>query len=94
MGYLDRCCGKLCEGILLKKNMKAKPTNLVRLTLLALLLTGVQCCDEKTVLYLLNVQPYPDNRSFAGWDRGFELIPAGRLAIEQINNQSDLLPGY
>ena len=81
------------------KNMKTKPTRLVWLKLLALL-TGVQCSraehstDETTVLYLLNVQPYPDGRPGAGWDRGFELIPAGRLAIEQINNQSDLLPGY
>ena len=79
--------------------MKTKLTSLAWLTLLALL-TGVQCSraehstDETTVLYLLNVQPYPDNHSFAGWDRGFELIPAGRLAMDQINNQSDLLPGY
>ena len=83
----------------LKKNMKTKPTRLVWLKLLALL-TGVQCSraehstNETMFLYLLNVQPYPDNRSFAGWDRGFELIPAGRLAIDQINNQSDLLTGY
>ena len=79
--------------------MKAKTTVSACLVWLALL-TGVQrsraehSTDETTVLYLLNVQPYPDNRSFAGWDRGFELIPAGRLAIEQINNRSDLLPGY
>ena len=80
--------------------MKVKPTSLVWLALALVLLTGVQCSraehstDETTVLYLLNVQPYPDGRPGAGWDRGFELIPAGRLAIDQINNQSDLLPGY
>ena len=80
--------------------MKVKPTSFVSGWLTLALLTGVQCSraersiDETTVLYLLNVQPYPDNRSFAGWDRGFELIPAGRLAIDQINNQSNLLPGY
>jgi len=50
--------------------------------------------NETTFLYLLNMQPYPDTRPGAGWDRGFELIPAGHLAIKQINNQSDLLPGY
>ena len=50
--------------------------------------------DNRTTLYLLNVLPYPDDRPFAGWDRGFELIPAGDLAIEQINNRSDILPGY
>ena len=79
--------------------MKAETSISTYLVWLVLLL-GVQwsrteCnANETTVLYLLNVQPYPDSRPFAGWDRGFELIPAGRLAIEQINNQSDLLPGY
>ena len=49
---------------------------------------------DRTDIYLLNVLPYPDERPFAGWDRGFELIPAGQLAEEQINNRSDILPGY
>lgn len=40
------------------------------------------------------MQPYPDSHPSAVWDRGFQLIPAGHLAIEQINNQSDLLPGF
>ena len=43
-------------------------------------------------LYLLNVQAYPDNRPFAGWDRGLDLIPGGHLAAEQINNNSNILP--
>ena len=80
--------------------MKAEISISKCLVLLAIMLFGVQWSaaecrtDETTVLYLLNVQPYPDGRPGAGWDRGFELIPAGRLAIEQINNKSDLLPGY
>ena len=45
-------------------------------------------------LYLLNVQPYPDNKPFAGWDRGLDVIPGGHLATEQINNDSNILPGY
>ena len=45
-------------------------------------------------LYLLNVLPYPDNRTFAGWDRAFELIPAGHLATRHINNDSNVLQGY
>ena len=44
-------------------------------------------------LYLLNVQAYPDNKPFAGWDRGLDLIPGGHLAVEQINNSS-ILPGH
>ena len=47
-----------------------------------------------SVLYLLNVQAFPDNREFAGWDRGLDLIPAGHLAAEQINNRSDILSGH
>ena len=45
------------------------------------------------VLYMLNVEPYPDDGEFAGWDRGLELIPGGDLAAEQINNRSDILMG-
>ena len=45
-------------------------------------------------LYLLNVQPYPDNEPFASWDRGLDLIPGGHLAAEQINNNSKILPEY
>ena len=29
-----------------------------------------------------------------GWDRGFELIPAGHLATKHINRDPDTLPGY
>ena len=47
-----------------------------------------------SVLYLLNVEPYPyRGAQTAFWDRGFELIPAAHLAAEQINNRSDLLQG-
>lgn len=28
------------------------------------------------------------------WDRGLDVSPAGHLAVEQINNRSDILPGY
>lgn len=42
-------------------------------------------------VYLLNVMPYPDSDEMAGWDKGFELIPAGHLAAAHINNRSDIL---
>ena len=51
-------------------------------------------------LYLLNVQPYPVSANELGavrkgiWDVAFELIPAGHLAAEQINNRSDILSGH
>ena len=47
-----------------------------------------------TILQLLNVQPYPDDGIFAGFDRGLDLIPAAHLAAQEINNRSDILAGY
>ena len=47
-----------------------------------------------TVLQLLNVQPYPDDGIFAGFDRGLDLIPAAHLAAQEINNRSDILAGF
>ena len=47
------------------------------------------------VLYLLNVEPYPyHDSSVPVWDRGLDLIPAGHLAAEQINNRTDILSGF
>lgn len=50
--------------------------------------------DNRTQLHLLNIMPFPDRRPDAGWDRAYELIPAAELAVDQINNISDFLPGY
>ena len=47
-----------------------------------------------STIRLLSVVPRPDNDTFAGWDRGFELIPAGHLATKHINQIPDILPGY
>ena len=53
--------------------------------------------SECPTLYLLNVQPYPvrakESTALFIWDKAFELIPAGHLAAEQINNSPDILPG-
>jgi gamma-aminobutyric acid type B receptor len=46
------------------------------------------------VLQLLNVQPYPDDGVFAGFDRGLDLVPAAHLAATEINNRSDILAGF
>ena len=64
-----------------------------------LILGGSTASSEKTqtncsTLYLLNVVPYPDVGENAGWDRGLDLVPAGHLAAEQINNHSELLSEY
>ncbi len=46
----------------------------------------------KTVLNLLVTAPYPP--SDGGWDGGLAVIPAVRLALRQINEHPDFLPGY
>ena len=47
-------------------------------------------------LYLLHLYPapLPDNVSNTAWDKGLEMIPAGRIAVNQINNRSDILQNY
>ena len=52
-----------------------------------------------SVLSLLNVLPLYQERAAVGkfesvWDRGLDVTPAGHLAVQQINNRSDILPGY
>ena len=50
--------------------------------------------EQCPTLYLLNVEPYPVDDELDFWDRAFDLIPAGHLAAEQINNRSDILPEH
>jgi len=47
-------------------------------------------------LYLLTLLPFPDDRPglVPLWDRGPDIIPALKLAKEQINNNSGILEGY
>ncbi len=52
----------------------------------------------KPELYLLALAPYPDPGAPDNlkplWDYGHALIPAARLAVELVNNRSDILSGY
>ena len=50
--------------------------------------------NDCPVLYLLNVQPYPDDSEFVVFDGGLSLVPAAHLAAEEINNRSDILTGH
>ena len=50
--------------------------------------------DERYSLPVLILLPYPDSKPEAGWDRGLELLPAARVAVKEINNMSNILPGY
>ena len=50
--------------------------------------------SEKQSLPVLVLLPYPDPRDDSGWDRGLELLPAARLAVKEINNNSQILPDH
>ena len=73
-----------------------KPSLILSLTLL---LSG-HCSELQSqqcpVLHLLNVRPIRHSSDGATpvWGRGLDVSPAGHLAVEQINNRSDILPEY
>ena len=50
--------------------------------------------DERFPLPVLLLLPYPDSSPDSGWDRGLELLPAARVAVKEINNNSAVLPGF
>ena len=50
--------------------------------------------DSRYPLPVLLLLPYPESRPNSGWDRGLELIPAARVAVGEVNNHTDILPGY
>ena len=55
-------------------------------------ITGAR--GNKTTLKILLIAPFPDERFDIPYDDGHSLIPGGLLAIEQINNSSEILPDY
>ena len=63
-----------------------------------LLVAAANACPNSTAetkpLYLLTLVPFPDPQDGAGWDRGLGTIPGARVARDEINNRTDLLPGY
>ena len=59
--------------------------------------SGLQYQQHCPVLHLLNVRPVYHSTldgAIPVWDRGLDISPAGHLAVGQINNHSDILPGY
>ena len=71
---------------------------LVLLNFRLLVQVSCQCNIEKSPLHLLLLAPYPDpngrSKFTPSWDGGPGLIPAARLAVEHINNKSDILNDY
>ena len=50
--------------------------------------------SEKQSLPVLVLLPYPDPRGDSGYDRGLEILPAARVAVKEINNNSKILPDH
>ena len=50
--------------------------------------------SETKPLFLLTLVPFPDPQNGAGWDNGLGIISGLRVARDEINNRTDLLPGY
>ena len=50
--------------------------------------------QENNTLYLLTLAPFPNERYDPGFAGGPAIIPAVRLAVEHINNRTDILNGY
>ena len=46
------------------------------------------------IINLLALVPWPDDRPHADWDAGPDLLAGARVAIEEINNSTDILPDY
>ena len=48
-------------------------------------------CNSVQLLVLV---PWPSDRDDAGWDVGLDLLAGGRVAVNEINNTTDLLKDY
>ena len=55
---------------------------------------NITATSETKPLYLLLLVPFPDSQDSAGWDGGLEVLSGARVARDEINNRTDLLPGY
>ena len=50
--------------------------------------------EDRKPLYLLVLVPFPDPRTGTGWDEGLTTYAGTRVAKNEVNNRTDLLPGY
>ena len=50
--------------------------------------------SSEDIINLLALVPWPDDRPHADWDAGPDLLAGARVAIEEINNSTDILPDY
>ena len=50
--------------------------------------------EDRKPLYLLALVPFPDPRADTGWDEGLTAYAETRVAQNEVNNHTDLLPSY
>uniref|UniRef100_A0A1X7SI06 Receptor ligand binding region domain-containing protein n=1 Tax=Amphimedon queenslandica TaxID=400682 RepID=A0A1X7SI06_AMPQE len=51
--------------------------------------------EEKVIRFLALVQWRDEfNRTHSGWDTGPDMLAAGRVAVQEINNRTDILTNY
>ena len=73
------------------------PTTAVLVLFLLIPRLNVECCPSTggavtKPLYLLTLVPFPQDNG--GWDKGLGVIAGSRVAQDEINNRTNLLPGY
>ena len=65
------------------------------LIVLSVLLPTVDLSLSKNhTLYIVALAAYPDTVIMPSWDGGASLTPAARVAVDEINNDSSILPDY
>ena len=71
-------------------------TTALAVWLLSTFLLTPELSAGNQTLYILTVLPYPSQEPSLqpSWDAGTDVLPAAYLAVEMINNRSDMLPGY
>ena len=65
-------------------------------TAVAILGAAIVAMADKSTLYFVSFLPYPDPRPTfqSTWEDAPEILPSGYLALEQINNRTDILKDY
>ena len=67
---------------------------ILMLELLLALICGSLVAGLTTSIQLLVLVPWSSDRDDAGWDAGLNLLTGGRVAVNEINNTTDLLKDY
>ena len=74
--------------------MASKALPILSLVVVFYSLLQTATAGRRTVLNIVLFVPLPDKDYQPAFDQGHSIIPAVQLAVEQINNRSDIIPGY